>query len=89
MVANNDMHPASVENGTAASAPLRDLSLAEQRFQHANELASGSFPGQAIRPYRELLELEPAHVEGRLHFARLLDRLEEANEAVDVLSEGL
>ena len=35
------------------------------------------------------LELEPVHIEGRLHFARLLDRLEEANEAVDVLSEGL
>ena len=47
------------------------------------------FPAQAIRHYRELLELEPVHIEGRLHFARLLDRLEEANEAVDVLSEGL
>lgn len=89
MVANNDMHPASVENGNAASAPSRDLSQSEQRLQRADDLASGSFPGQAIRHYRELLELEPVHIEGRLHFARLLDRLEEANEAVDVLSEGL
>ena len=34
-------------------------------------------PGAAVRPYRELLELEPEHVEARLHLARLLDRLEE------------
>lgn len=74
---------------TEAAAPARDRSLAEQRLQHADSLAAGSFPGQAIRPYRDLLELEPGHIEGRLHFARLLDRLEEAVEAVDVLSEGL
>jgi tetratricopeptide (TPR) repeat protein len=80
------MHPASLDNGTA---PARDRSVAEQRLQQADELAAGSLPGQAIRHYRELLELEPAHIEGRVHFARLLDRLEEANEAVDVLSEGL
>src|SRR5215208_881706 len=72
-----------------AQPPARDRSVTEQWLQRANELAAGSLPGQAVRPYRELLELEPAHVEGRLHFARLLDRLEEATEAVDVLSEGL
>ena len=76
-----------VDNG--AAAPPRDKSLAEQQLQHADSLAAGPYPGQAIRPYRDLLELEPAHVEGRLHFARLLDRLEESVEAVDVLSEGL
>jgi tetratricopeptide (TPR) repeat protein len=74
---------------TEAAAPARDRSLAEQRLQHADSLAAGSLPGQAVRPYRDLLELEPGHIEGRLHFARLLDRLEEAVEAVDVLSEGL
>src|SRR5215218_9867305 len=72
-----------------AQPPARDRSVTEQWLQRANELAAGSLPGQAVRPYRELLELEPGHVEGRLHFARLLDRLEEATEAVDVLSEGL
>ena len=59
--------------------------MAEQQLQQADALAASSFPGQAIRPYRDLLELEPGHVEGRLHFARLLDRLEEAGEAVDGL----
>jgi tetratricopeptide (TPR) repeat protein len=78
---------ASVEQATAA--PARDQSVSEQRLQRADELAASTFPGQAVRLYRELLELEPGHIEGRLHFARLLDRLEEANEAVDVLSEGL
>lgn len=63
--------------------------MAERRLQQADELASGPLPGEALRHYRELLELEPSHVEARLHFARLLDALEETNEAVDVLSEGL
>ncbi len=71
------------------AAPSRDRSVAEQRLQQAIDLAAGGLPGQAIRPFRELLELERGHVEGRLHFARLLDLLEEASEAVDVLSEGL
>ena len=57
-------------------------------LQQADELAAGPLPDDAVRPYRELLELEPEHVEGRLHFARLLDRLEEATDAVEVLSEG-
>jgi protein O-GlcNAc transferase len=73
----------------AGTAPPRDRSLTEQRLQQADEIAAGHLPGHATRLYRELLELEPGHVEARLHFARLLDRLEEPIEAVDVLSEGL
>ncbi|HZA97291.1 MAG TPA: tetratricopeptide repeat protein, partial [Gemmatimonadales bacterium] len=78
-------------NGSPAAraAPPRDRSLTEQRLQQADEVAAGHLPGHATRLYRELLELEPGHVEARLHFARLLDRLEEPVEAVDVLSEGL
>ena len=72
-----------------ASAPARDQSQSEQRLRVADDLAAGPMPGNAVRRYQELLELEPGHVEGRLHFARLLDRLEEASEAVDVLSDGL
>jgi tetratricopeptide (TPR) repeat protein len=83
------MNPLTASVDQATAAPARDLSVSEQRLQRADELAASSFPGQAVRLYRELLELEPGHIEGRLHFARLLDRLEEANEAVDVLSEGL
>lgn len=71
------------------SVPARDRSATERRLQQADDLADGALPGSAVRPYRELLELEPEHVEARLHFARLLDRLEEAAEAVDVLSDGL
>ncbi|HEY3012665.1 MAG TPA: tetratricopeptide repeat protein [Gemmatimonadales bacterium] len=78
--------PRSPDTG---ATPARDRSQAERRLQQADDLAAGTLPGAAVRPYRELLELEPAHIEGRLHFARLLDRLEEASEAVDVLSEGL
>jgi tetratricopeptide (TPR) repeat protein len=86
--------PAAAKVAAAASessggAPARDQSQAERRLQLADELAAGPMPGDAVRRYQELLELEPGHIEGRLHFARLLDRLEEANEAVDVLSEGL
>jgi hypothetical protein len=69
--------------------PVRDRSVAERRLHEADELARGAMPGAAVRPYRELLELEPEHVEGRLHLARLLDQLEEPAEAVEVLSEGL
>jgi tetratricopeptide (TPR) repeat protein len=58
-------------------------------LQQADELALGPRPGSAVRPYRELLELEPEHVEARLHLARLLDQLEEPVEAVDVLTAGL
>jgi tetratricopeptide (TPR) repeat protein len=85
----SEVNGAAPEAAGVSNTPARDRSLAEQRLQHADELAAGSYPGQAVRHYRELLELEPSHVEGRLHFARLLDRLEESTEAVDVLSEGL
>src|SRR5688572_4241178 len=82
--------PADSAGGDQASTPPpRDRSAAERRLQQANELASGPLPGSAVRPYRELLELEPQHVEARLHLAHLLDRLEEAADAADVLSEGL
>lgn len=76
-------------SGESVLPPLRDRSAAERRLQQADDLAQGSMPGAAVRPYREMLELEPGHVEARLHLARLLDRLEEALEAVDVLSDGL
>jgi tetratricopeptide (TPR) repeat protein len=85
------LEPSSANDAPPPSAapPSRDRSQAELRFQQAVEVAAGPLPGEAIRSYRDLLELEPSHVEGRLHFARLLDHLEEAGEAVDVLSEGL
>src|SRR3970040_2124102 len=59
----------------APGPPSRDRSAGERRLQEADELAVGALPGSAVRPYRELLELEPEHVEARLHLARLLDRL--------------
>jgi len=71
------------------STPPRDRSAAERRLQQADELASGPLPESAVRPYRELLELEPENVEARLHLAHLLDRLEEAADAADVLTDGL
>jgi tetratricopeptide (TPR) repeat protein len=83
-------HPPGVLQADRESTGTpRDRSVIEGRLQHAVELASGIMPGDAVRPYRELLELEPEHVEGRLQFARLLDRLEEAGDAVEVLSDGL
>jgi protein O-GlcNAc transferase len=73
----------------ASGLPDRDRSATERRLQQADDLAASSLPGDAVRPYRELLELEPEHIDARLHFAHLLDRLEESAEAVDVLSDGL
>src|ERR671924_657990 len=74
---------------TIPPLPARDHSPLERRLQQAIELAGGPPPGEAGRHYRELLELEPNHIEARLQFGRLLDRLEEAAEAVEVLSDGL
>src|SRR5688572_18484170 len=75
------------DGGSNSGLPSRDRSAAERRLQQADDVAEGPMPGDAVRHYRELLELEPEHIEGRLHFARLLERLEEAGEAVDVLSD--
>ena len=72
-----------------APGTARDPTVIARRLQQAVELANGGMPGDAVRPYRDLLELEPDHVDGRLQFARLLDRLEEASDAVEVLSDGL
>src|SRR5215207_5504563 len=58
-------------------------------LDRADALAVSGSSIVAVARYRELLAAEPGHVEARLRLARLLDRLQERDEAVALLSQGL
>lgn len=58
-------------------------------YEQADALARAGSSIAALARYRELLAADPARVEARLRLARLLDRLEERDEALAILSQGI
>src|SRR5438128_3387189 len=77
--------PAAVAEPTAG----RTRTTAEQLLDQADALAKGPLPGTAVPVYRSILAAEAEQVEARLRLASLLERLDEASEAVKLLSDGL
>jgi protein O-GlcNAc transferase len=82
--------PPPAESSPAAIAePTRTRTAAELLLERGDVLAQGPLPGTAVTVYQTLLVAEPEHVEGRLHMACLLERLDEPVAAIQVLSDGL
>lgn len=80
---------AAAEPPAAATSAPRTPAPAERLLERAHALAAGARPADAIPAYRELLAAEPGHLEGRLHLARLLVRLDEHEGALALLTEAL
>ena len=80
---------AVAQAAAAAIPPPRTPTPAERLLERADALAAGARPADAVPAYRELLAAEPEHLEGRLHLARLLVRLDEHASALALLSEAL
>ena len=71
-------------------APLpRTPTPAERLLARADALAAGPRPTDAVPVYRELLAADPAHMDARVHLARLLVQLDEHEEALNLLGEAL
>ena len=83
------MTPSPDETQGAATLPPREKTPAELLLERADLLAAGDRGADALPVYRELLAAEPEQIEGRLQLVRLLLRLEEAEEAIHVLGDGL
>lgn len=73
----------------AATLPPRAPASAERLLERADELAAGPRSVDALPLYREALAAAPEHLEGRLALVRLLLRLDEHEEAIAVLGDGL
>ena len=73
----------------AATLPPIAMSSAERLLERADALAGGARASDALPVYRALLAAEPDHVEGRLHLVSLLQRLDEPEQTIDVLGDGL
>src|SRR4051812_36355651 len=79
----------SDDSQVAATPPTRIPAPTERLLERADALAAGARPREALPVYRDLLAAEPEAVEARLHLARHLLRLDEHEQAVAVLSDGL
>jgi tetratricopeptide (TPR) repeat protein len=85
---------AGVASAAAVGEPATTLALrtpapAERLLERADALAAGARPADAVAVYRELLATDAAHIEARLHLARLLVQLEEHEQALVLLGETL
>ena len=72
-----------------ATPSLRVSAAPERLLERATELAADARPLEALALYRELLAAAPEHLEGRVGLVRLLLRLEEPQQAIDELGQGL
>ncbi len=82
------IHPPDDPQG-AATLPPRTPAPAERLLERADALGAGPRALDALPLYRELLAAEPEQVEARLHLVRLLLRLDERVEALELLNDGL
>ena len=74
----------------AADVPLARGPRDEDRlYREAESALTGGRPADAVPVYRELLRLDPRHIEGRVGLARALDAVDEPERALDALSEGI
>jgi protein O-GlcNAc transferase len=92
LIPDQSSDPLPAGSGSAAVAEPtggRTRTPAELLLEQADALAQGPLPASAVPVYRTLLAAEPGQVEGRLHLAGLLERLDEAGAGIEVLSEGL
>jgi protein O-GlcNAc transferase len=85
---------AGVASAAAVGEPATTLAPrtpapAERLLERADALAAGARPADAVAVYRELLATDAAHIEARLHLARLLVQLEEHEQALVLLGETL
>ena len=73
----------------AATLPPRTPAPVEPLLARADALAVGARPSDAVALYREALAAAPEHVAGRLALGRLLQRMDEVDQAIEVMGDGL
>jgi len=69
--------------------PRTDESPAERLYRRAAEAASRGRTSEAIHRYRELLQLDPAHIAARNNLSQLLDTTGDPAEALEQLTVAL
>jgi tetratricopeptide (TPR) repeat protein len=77
------------EPGGGEPSGLRGPRDEDRLYREAEGALMAGRPAEAVPGYRELLRLDPRHIEGRVGLARALDALDEPERAADVLSEGI
>src|SRR5919107_862618 len=73
----------------AATLPPRTSGPVEPLLARADALAAGARPSAAVGVYREVLAAAPEHVEARLSLGRLLQQMDEVDQAIEVVGDGL
>jgi tetratricopeptide (TPR) repeat protein len=76
-------------SSAAATLPPPSTATAASLLERADALAAGPRPAEALPLYRELLAVEPGHVDARVRLAQLLIQHDELEPALTLLAEAL
>jgi tetratricopeptide (TPR) repeat protein len=77
------------EPGAADVPAPRGPREEDRLYREAEAALMAGRMADSVPHYRELLRLDPRHIEGRVGLARAYDALEEPERALDALTEGI